>query len=170
MTIKEFKEKITKDYISLVSSYELLSSNIDICDFKSLNITLMNMASSLNSFISYNETMSSMVVNLTESIDIDKDMNENINGFVYIAKQTNENNLYKIGMTKDLENREKTFKTGNMFVEIIASMNNTKYKEIEKMLHKKLDSYRIAGEWFLLEKDLIQSIIKEFGFSVHIGE
>ena len=91
-------------------------------------------------------------------------------GFIYIAKQLNEENVYKIGITIDLKNRVSTLKTGNAFLEVISSLKTDKYKLIEKVLHSEFECFRIAGEWFEFPKGLIEEIIKAFGFNYHLEE
>jgi len=109
--------------------------------------------------------------NKYEDIDIQSQENfktKDNNNFVYIAKQTNENNIYKIGISKNINSRLKTFKTGNIFVEIIASRKTNFSREIESHLHKKLKKYKINGEWFYLEEKQIEFIIQNYLFNKHL--
>jgi len=71
-------------------------------------------------------------------------------GFVYIAKQTNESNLYKIGCTNNIESRLKTFKVGNCFVEIIASKQVEDKYYYENFFHKYFNQKQFKNEWYKL--------------------
>ena len=108
---------------------------------------------------------------------INNDYNKNFeyenvdkSGFVYIAKQLNEDNLYKIGHTKDISNRLSTFKVGNCFVEMIASKYVNNANNFETFLHKLLVEKRFKYEWFLLNYDELQNLINIFNFNMHIKE
>ena len=89
-------------------------------------------------------------------------------GFVYIAKQLNEKNLYKIGSTSDMSKRISTFKTGNCFVEIIASRKSNNRIGLEKWLHKYYSNKKFEREWFNLSNDDIEELSDIFGFNFHI--
>ncbi len=90
---------------------------------------------------------------------------KNTNQFVYLAKQLNEKNIYKIGRTTNLDIREKTFKIGNLFVELIAYRSVKDSVKAEKYLHNYFLSKKISGEWFELEQKDIELLIKIFGFN-----
>jgi len=89
-------------------------------------------------------------------------------GFVYIAKQ--QDNIYKIGITKDIEARRKSLKTGNPFIEIIATKRTHSYYILEKQLHDKFTDKNINGEWFSFTDSEIKGIIIAFGFVSAISE
>ena len=91
-------------------------------------------------------------------------------GFVYIAKQLNEQNLYKIGTTRNLDKRIKTFKTGNCFVEIIASRFCSDAYGLETFFHKFFEKKRFKGEWFFFDKDELDDILLFFNFNKHIAK
>ncbi len=172
MTVKELKIDFVTKYLEIINSRS--ECDIPIDDLKDLNLSLVNISSSIINYISLNETVKSIAVNLGETEELsyshtDEEYEEDEKGFVYIAKQTNEKNLYKIGITKNLSTRESTFKTGNIFVKIIASMNHSSYKLIEKELHSRLSKYRVQGEWFSLDDDRLKAITKALGFSFHVG-
>lgn len=95
---------------------------------------------------------------------------QNSRQFVYIAKQTNENNIYKIGRTKDLETREKTFQVGNIFVNLIAYRNVKDSVRAENYLHNFFSKKRIMGEWFELNELDLEILTNLFGFNFGLGE
>jgi hypothetical protein len=96
-----------------------------------------------------------------------RDKNLPIN-FVYIAHMTNTPDVYKIGVTKDIEKRRKSLKTGNPFLSIIASIK-TKYAfELEGELHKELKENNMSGEWFNVGEDDIDRIVNRDKFNIHI--
>ena len=89
-------------------------------------------------------------------------------GYVYIAKQLNEKDVYKIGFSKNIADRENTFKIGNAYVKIIASLIVNEPRKIEKYIHDRLVEYKVSGEWFKIPDDLLSAIISGFGFSMGI--
>ena len=87
------------------------------------------------------------------------------NGFVYIIKDMSKNNVYKIGKTLYLTNRLKALKTGNPFIQIIASLQSCNYAYIENFLHEYLENKNILNEWFELNEKELNEIINDFGFN-----
>ena len=90
-------------------------------------------------------------------------------GFVYIAKQINESDIYKIGCTKDITKRLKTFKVGNAFVEMVASKKTSERYKNESFLHKYFASKRVNGEWFKLDTDDLKLFSDIFDFNFHLN-
>lgn len=89
-------------------------------------------------------------------------------GFVYIAKQLNEKNLYKIGSTKNLSERLNTFKTGNCYVELIASKQCEDRISVENWFHKYFADKRFEREWFLLDEQDLNELVNIFDFNFHL--
>lgn len=89
--------------------------------------------------------------------------------FVYIAKQLNEKDVYKIGIARNIEGRRKTFSTGNAYIEMIASRKSGIARRIEAEIHKAMAENRIKGEWFVLSKEELSELILEYGFNLHIA-
>jgi hypothetical protein len=83
--------------------------------------------------------------------------------FVYLLKVQNEN-IFKIGITKKLSSRKLQLQTGNPFtIELVNFYESDYARKIEKFLHTKY-SYtkltegfdKLSGEWFILnEKDVL---------------
>lgn len=72
-------------------------------------------------------------------------------GFCYIIESEYG---YKIGMTKNLHSRTKTFNIKLPFEWVFVAVYVLKeYKQFEKLLHKTFDLKRINGEWFELSKE-----------------
>jgi hypothetical protein len=88
-----------------------------------------------------------------------------ISGFVYLAY---DERYYKIGATKDLENRRKRLRTGNVKLEIIASVQSDNAFKLENTLHNIFSEKNIDLEWFDLNDDDIDILVKLFGFKRYI--
>ena len=71
-------------------------------------------------------------------------------GYIYLLKSKN---LYKIGRTKCLKDRMKSYTTENPFgVRLIIQKKVNDYIGIESKLLKKLKDKQVKGEWFKLDK------------------
>jgi Meiotically up-regulated gene 113 len=83
-------------------------------------------------------------------------------GFVYLIKS---NGVYKIGKTKNLENRLRAYTTQNPFgIDVVLSLYVSDYSAAERELLSAFDDKRYQGEWFTLEdKDVeyIKSFLQE---------
>ena len=90
--------------------------------------------------------------------------------FVYIMKQTNEKNLYKIGRTKDLAKRLAQLVTGNCFLKIVASKEVENAVFFEKFLHERYKYKQLKDEWFLLNQEDLLDIKLNFNFTWYTGE
>lgn len=77
-------------------------------------------------------------------------------GFVYILKA--DNGIYKIGRTKNLNNRISSINGILPYdTELIHAIETEDYKEAERYFHRKFAHRCIRGEWFqLTEKDVEQ--------------
>ena len=76
---------------------------------------------------------------------------------IYILE--NVENFYKIGYTKDLEQRLKQLGTGNSSDLTVIKTFDTKYdSKIEAYLKKYFKSNNIKGEWFNFSKEEIEKI------------
>lgn len=151
---------------SIISQIDLLFSDLEIKDIDIVKIKLatMKLALKLNECIFQFDAsalpfMGSLPYQLSGSIEP---------GFVYIAKQLNEENVYKIGSTSDLHNRLACFTTGNAYIEIVGSLKTRYYRQIERHLHKVLNCHRIKNEWFLLPEPVLSNIISSYKFNLAI--
>lgn len=90
--------------------------------------------------------------------------------YVYIMKQTNEKNLYKIGRTKNLAKRLAQLATGNCFLEIVASREIENAAFFEKFLHERYKYKQLKDEWFLLNQEDLLEIKLNFNFTWYTGE
>jgi len=164
-----FSEELISQYADDLSrrgqEYELLRLKYNDLVDKYNNLELYNI-DVINNIVNN-------IVNEFDTIKTDKchksEEKKIRNNFVYIAKQTNENNIYKIGQTINIEQRRRTFKTGNIFIEMIASIKVTNADMIEHDIHIRYKNNRMSGEWFYLTEDEINTIIKEYNFNIHIG-
>ena len=90
-------------------------------------------------------------------------------GFVYIAKQTNEKDKYKIGYTANLKKRLASFSTGNPYIKIIASVSLYSFRELELHLHLKYEKNNYKNEWFTFDKESLHQIVNDYGFNYIIS-
>ena len=75
-----------------------------------------------------------------------------MNGWLYLIKN---GELYKIGITKNIENRMKQLKPDK----VIAQLYSTAFKELESEFHKKYKKVRIPQtEYFRLNQNQIREI------------
>lgn len=73
--------------------------------------------------------------------------------------------FYKIGFSKNPQNRLKTIKTHNpLKVTLFATLKTDKYIELEKELHDLFSSKRTNGEWFELKNDDLTKLKIDYGF------
>jgi hypothetical protein len=79
--------------------------------------------------------------------------------YIYLVGDSEKEKFYKIGMTRgDINSRIKKLQTGNGGDIYLVSSFETKYPSVlEKMLHNKYQDYQIMNEWFLLDKDVVDS-------------
>lgn len=80
--------------------------------------------------------------------------------FVYLIGENNDNNNYKIGVTKhkDINSRISELQTGNSNELYIKDYYETKYPyKLEKLLHRHFFDKKILNEWFSLNSDDIKS-------------
>ena len=80
-------------------------------------------------------------------------------GYVYLLK-SNKKDTLKIGMTTNLEQRMKSFKTCSRHLgiedetfEFLYTVKVDKYAKLETLLHKKFADKRVCGEWFDITKE-----------------
>ena len=75
-------------------------------------------------------------------------------GNVYVMKCGS--NKYKIGVSVDIEERRKGLQTGNPEMINIYKKFDCKFPfEMENSILKKFKNYRVNGEWFIFEDDMI---------------
>lgn len=81
----------------------------------------------------------------------------NIGGYVYILR--GERGAYKIGRTKDPENRLKTFSVKLSFeVEYVHVIPCEDERLVEAYFHEVCNPIRINGEWFALEERHVRAL------------
>lgn len=79
--------------------------------------------------------------------------------FVYLLK-IQENGIYKIGVSKNVEKRVKQLQTGNTEQIYLVNKFHSNYPyKIESYLHNIYKSNTISGEWFYLSDDDVNSFI-----------
>lgn len=76
--------------------------------------------------------------------------------FVYLLKTPE--NIYKIGVTKDINKRIKSLQTGcaDQIILVDKFLSNYPFK-IESTLHRRYSENRVNGEWFYMSDDDIKS-------------
>lgn len=83
--------------------------------------------------------------------------------YVYLIQDTDKENTYKIGVTKNIvKYRKDELQTGNSSELSIVNTFQTEHPyKIEAFLHRKHKEKRIMNEWFLLEDEDVNSFIKD---------
>jgi Meiotically Up-regulated Gene 113 (MUG113) protein len=82
-------------------------------------------------------------------------------GVVYIM-QSPALGLYKIGRTKNLDQRFKSLRTGNPDIKLIGCFDGG--NKLEKELHDMLSEQRVAGEWFRLSATQVDLLLRSHNF------
>lgn len=78
--------------------------------------------------------------------------------YVYLIQQ-GDSDLYKIGVSKNINKRKSSLQTANpLNLKIIDSHLTENSFKVESIMHKKWNLYKQKGEWF----QLTQENIKEF--------
>ena len=173
MKIKEYRNSVLEGYQESIMGSKVSYSNIS--DIQELLNVFIKIRSSLGIRLELLNSEGSVMDEFSDGFETDLDSKveplnddnkEKKEGFVYIAKQLNETDVYKIGVTNNIQKRGKTFRTGNAFVEMIASKKTSDYLFLEKRLHETYKNQRFSGEWFKLNKDDLTSIISSWGFNL----
>lgn len=92
---------------------------------------------------------------IIEMIKLPEDV-ENKCVYTYIGADLS--GYYKIGRSSNVDNREKSLKTGNHSYNTIIVIKG----DFEKELHNKFCNKRVAGEWFELSNDDIKYILSSY--------
>ena len=80
-----------------------------------------------------------------------------LGNYVYIVKC---GNYYKIGITQRIASRMTDFRVNNPYdVELIFYGNCDWYKSVEIKIHKLMSEFHHKGEWFLLGKEQVETVI-----------
>jgi hypothetical protein len=85
-------------------------------------------------------------------------------GYLYLV--ITDNGFVKIGMSKNLHNRMRTYSTMPIGVMLIASIECDNYHLKEKDANKVLKEYKICGEWCKLKKSDAINIFKKLAESI----
>jgi hypothetical protein len=85
--------------------------------------------------------------------------------FVYLIK--NEDNGYiKIGIGKNVEQRIKSLQTGSTAkLRIIYKKEVQFASKIESLLHRRYENFRVHGEWFDINEELMEEIDKQISIT-----
>ena len=80
-------------------------------------------------------------------------------GYIYLIKAASEPPRYKIGRTKNYHKRFRRLKECCPFPLRLIKVRKVKDMVLEeKILHEKMDKYRVWGEWFILPPEQVLSI------------
>lgn len=81
--------------------------------------------------------------------------------YIYLLESvTDENKLiYKIGYTKNIEQRSKAHKTSNPDAILVYQFKTKHKRKIETYLHNKFKSKHYYGEWFFLDEEEVKNFI-----------
>ncbi len=84
-------------------------------------------------------------------------------GYIYIIKMGS-TDYYKVGSTRDndtMETRLSELQTGNpMPLKFASIIEDDMYRSVETRTHRKLNDYRMMGEWFHCDFELIYNTIQ----------
>jgi hypothetical protein len=80
-------------------------------------------------------------------------------GHVYIIS-LGRDSLYKIGCTYNIENRMKDLSAANPFIKCVWSAWCTDMRELEKIIHERLERFHVDREIFKLDNSQILSANK----------
>ena len=92
-----------------------------------------------------------------------KNKKENINTYLYILK-SNETGLYKIGITKNLEQRHRAISSHENGIKLIKKyqfFSRSCALSCETTIHRKLSEKRVCGEWFREDEEIIVNIANQ---------
>lgn len=85
------------------------------------------------------------------------------NYIYFIMAKNGDNNLFKIGRTKNIKDRLEKLSTGCPFpLEVCDKIRCHDTEWLEQMIHKKLEPYRLSGEWFRIPENHMLEFIKFF--------
>lgn len=70
--------------------------------------------------------------------------------------------MYKIGLSKNIDRRLSSLKTGNTNLKLINHLPTQNMYSTEKLFHLYLKPYKEGGEWFNLSPDLLEVVIQTF--------
>ncbi len=87
------------------------------------------------------------------------------NGYVYLIFDKSKKGYYKIGLTYDIPQREKTLQAENPCIVLLSKKvfsSRELARQAERDLHAKYKSNRIRGEWFEFGTDEINEILEFF--------
>lgn len=77
------------------------------------------------------------------------------------------NGRYKVGMSKNIENRLKQLDNRPFPCNIIFKSSDTKYAyEIEQEIHFRLTKRRIKGEWYDMPQEIVEKVKNEIEFLI----
>jgi hypothetical protein len=81
---------------------------------------------------------------------------KNSQGIVYLLKSAN--GLYKIGITKNINQRLTTIRKSPIKIELVHSIESGNAADLEKDLHSRFADNRVIGEWFQLNQEQVKEI------------
>lgn len=80
---------------------------------------------------------------------------------VYLIKEQ-QNNYFKIGVSKDVRQRIKQLQTGSAgTIQLYKEFSSEYANKIEKAFHRRYRVYNIGGEWFNLPMSAVESFLQE---------
>ena len=79
---------------------------------------------------------------------------------VYFIHEENDFEYFKIGVTRDINDRIRTLQCGNRRKLLIYETISCSSKfNLENLLHKHLSEFRVSGEWFRINKEHVDKLI-----------
>lgn len=81
------------------------------------------------------------------------------------------NQRIKIGISKDPINRLKTLQTGNSRkLALMGWIDIRSDRELEKEFHKKYQDFRVVGEWFEINHEIVLELLQEYIYCSYIAK
>ena len=95
---------------------------------------------------------------------------KNKKSYLYMLRAGN-TDYYKIGVSININKRIEALQSGNPHKLTIYESVYTRERYLEGIIHRKLKQYRVEGEWFHFDKDVIKTIsLKRYRDSFHAQE
>lgn len=156
-TTKESVEVLTDNHRFLLDIEEMIKLR-EILDYCLENI-------SEEEIKRINEEKYNRMFNMRENKVINENIKKTKDGYVYIIKK-NDENIVKIGMSKNYSERTKQISTKLPFeVETVKVFKTKDMYSLERKLHDIYKEKRLNGEWFELSNEDLEYIKNGMGLN-----
>lgn len=163
--ISDLYNKTTKESVKvLVDNHGFLPNLEEMIELKEIiDYCLENISEEEIKRI--NEEEYNKKFNMRENKIVDENIKKTKDGYVYIIKK-NDENIVKIGMSKNYSERTKQISTKLPFeVETVKVFKTKDMYSLEKKLHDFYKEKRLNGEWFELNNEDLEYIKNGMGLN-----